>query len=51
MVIIRGDTHGDFDSVAHFCAEARTTKDDILFFLEMRVLTILVAYMTMLKNR
>jgi len=33
MVYITGDTHGDFRNVERFCAQAETTKEDILIIL------------------
>lgn len=30
---VTGDTHGDFERVAQFCAENDTTVDDVLIIL------------------
>lgn len=33
MIYLTGDTHGDFRRLADFCAEYKTTKDDLLIIL------------------
>ena len=33
MIYVTGDTHGDFDRIAHFCARMNTKPSDIMIIL------------------
>ena len=33
MIYVTGDTHGDFDRIAHFCAQMNTKSSDIMIIL------------------
>ena len=33
VIYVTGDTHGDFDRIAHFCARMKTKPSDIMIIL------------------